>query len=105
MGPSAIAGAVVDIGTNIAVMDIDETSDAPRDSAEFIEILRCVRKTETRSYRLRAVPGGAELWRVTESDLADSQTVKESDFQSSEQVAGFLEELRRSLVAGGWREP
>ena len=86
-------------------MDIEEEPDASLDSAGFVEILRCVRKAETRSYRLRAVPGGAELWRVTESDLAEPQTVKESDFQSSEQVAGFLEELRRSLVAGGWREP
>ena len=70
----------------------------------FVEILSCVRGDETRSYRLRAIVGGAELWRVTESELVGLQSIKECDFQSSEQVAGFLEELRVSLFAGGWRE-
>jgi hypothetical protein len=78
--------------------------DGPADSEKFVEILSCVRGDETRSYRLRAIVGGAELWRVTESELAGLQSIKECDFQSSEQVAGFLEELRVSLVAGGWRE-
>jgi hypothetical protein len=85
-------------------MGIERKPDPSVDSGNDIEILRCVRGEETRRYRLRAVPGGAELWRITASD-SGLQTVKESDFQSSEQVAGFLEELRRSLVAGGWREP
>ena len=78
--------------------------DQPEDSGDFVEVLHCVRKDQSRSYMLRAVPGGAELWRVTESELAGLQSIKESDFQSSEQVAAFLEELRRSLLAGGWRE-
>lgn len=78
--------------------------DGPADPGEFVEVLSCVRGDETRSYRLHAIVGGAELWRVTESELAGLQSIKECDFQSSEQVVGFLEELRRSLVAGGWRE-
>ena len=78
--------------------------DGPADPAEFVEVLSCVRGDETRSYRLRAIVGGAELWRVTESELAGLHSIKECDFQSSEQVVAFLEELRRSLVAGGWRE-
>ena len=78
--------------------------DRPADSEKFFEILSCVRGDETRSYRLRAIVGGAELWRVTESELGGRQSIKECDFQSSEQMAGFLEELRLSLVAGGWRE-
>ena len=78
--------------------------ETPEDYESFVEILGCVRKDETRSYRLRVVPGGAELWRMTESELGGLQSVKESNFQSSEQVTGFLDELRRSLVAGGWQE-
>ena len=78
--------------------------DGPESSGDFVEVLHCVRKHEARSYMLRAVAGGAELWRVTESHLAGAESIKESDFQSSEQVTAFLEELRRSLLAGGWRE-
>jgi hypothetical protein len=78
--------------------------DGPGGPDEFVEVLSCVRRGETRSYRLRAIVGGAELWRVTESDLEGLHSIKEGDFQSSDQVAGFLEELRGSLVAGGWRE-
>ena len=81
-----------------------ESNDDLEDSEEFVEIMRCVRGDEARSYRLRAVAGGAELWRVTESDLGGLHTIKESDFHSSEQAAGFLEELRRSLIAGGWQQ-
>jgi hypothetical protein len=82
---------------------MDMGQNGPEHSEDFVEVLRCVRGDEVRSYRLRPVAGGAELWRVTTSDRAGLQAVKESDFQSSEQAAGFLEELRRSLVAGGWQ--
>ena len=78
--------------------------DVPGDLEDCIEILSCVRQQEMRTYRLRVVHGGAELWRTTESRLTGVHSVKESDFQSSEQVTGFLEDLRRSLIAGGWRE-
>jgi hypothetical protein len=71
------------------------------DSPDFHTVLRCVRGDETRTYGLLVVAGGVELWRVTESPQA-VETVKESDLASSEQTAAFLEELRRSLVAGGW---
>jgi hypothetical protein len=82
----------------------DVSQDGPENPDELFEVLHCVRKEVTRTYRLRAVAGGAELWRATESDLGGIQWVKESDFQSSEQVTAFLEELRRSLLAGGWQE-
>ena len=68
------------------------------------EVLRCVRGGETRTYELRVVPGGAELWRITESPDAEPTAVKESLFAGSEEVGKFLEELRRALIAGGWRE-
>jgi hypothetical protein len=82
----------------------DEGPQAPVDLDECVEILTCVRRNEIRVYRLRVVTGGAELWRTSQSDAGGIQSVKESDFKSSEQVTGFLEELRRSLIAGGWRE-
>ena len=44
------------------------------------------------------------MWRVTESPAGTIQSIKEGDFKSSEEVSTFLEELRRSLIAGGWRE-
>jgi hypothetical protein len=67
------------------------------------EVLRCSRGGETRTYTLRVVPGGAELWRVTESDSGGTSSIKECEFTSSEETSKFLEELRRALVAGGWR--
>jgi hypothetical protein len=67
------------------------------------EVLRCSRGGETRTYTLRVVPGGAELWRVTESDASGTSSIKECEFTSSEETSKFLEELRRALVAGGWR--
>ena len=67
------------------------------------EVLRCSRGGETRTYNLRVVPGGAELWRVTESDDSGTRSIKECEFTSSEETSKFLEELRRALVAGGWR--
>ena len=70
----------------------------------FHEVLSCHRSTETRTYNLLVVPGGAELWRVTESAAGTIQSIKEGDFKSSEEVSTFLEELRRTLIAGGWRE-
>ena len=67
------------------------------------EVLRCTRGGETRIYRLRAVPDGAELWRTTEQPGAEPQSVKECDFKGSEEASQFLEEVRRTLIAGGWR--
>ncbi len=67
------------------------------------EVLRCTRGGETRIYRLRAVSEGAELWRTTELPGAEPQSVKECDLKGSEEASQFLEEVRRTLVAGGWR--
>ncbi len=68
------------------------------------ELLRCTRGDETRIYRLRAVAGGAELWRITECPGETTRSVKESDFTDLETTSEFLEEVRRTLRAGGWRE-
>jgi hypothetical protein len=68
------------------------------------EVLRCTRGDETRIYRLRAVAGGAELWRITECPGEKTRSVKESDFSDADQTSQFLEEVRRTLKAGGWQE-
>ena len=68
------------------------------------DIFSCERGDETRTYAMRVIPGGAELWRITESPRARIQSIKEGDFKSSEEAAKFLEELRHALIAGGWRD-
>jgi hypothetical protein len=89
-------------------MDDNETPEIEWDelpnSTDSHELLRCTRRNETRTYSLREVGGGAELWRITEAPGADAQSVKEGHFKDSEQVLQFLEELRRSLIAGGWQQ-
>ncbi len=83
----------------------DEEPDEPEQLGASIdhEVLRCSRGGETRIYNLRVVPGGAELWRITETDDSGTRAIKEGEFASSEETSTFLEELRRALVAGGWR--
>jgi len=56
-----------------------------------------------RIYNLHVVESGVELWRVTESADQPSQSVKETDFTGVEAAADFLEEVERTLTAGGWR--
>ena len=68
------------------------------------EVLRCTRGDETRIYRLRVVPDGAELWRMTQSPGEKTHSVKESDFKDPETTSQFLDEVRRTLKAGGWQE-
>ena len=79
-------------------------SEGPAEPQILHEVLSCQRGAETRTYNLVVVPGGAELWRVTESPGSAIQSIKEGDFKSSEEVSAFLEELRRSLIAAGWKE-
>jgi hypothetical protein len=78
-------------------------ADRPVEPDVFHEVFSCERGTETRSYNMRVIPGGAELWRVTESTDGTIQSIKEADFRSSEEASAFLEEVRRALTAGGWR--
>src|SRR5688500_4915687 len=68
------------------------------------EVLRVTRGLETRIYNLLPVPDGAELWRVTETAGAPSRSVKETHFRDAEAAVEFLEEVRRTLKAGGWQE-
>lgn len=73
-------------------------------SSEFRELIRYERGLEERVYQLRVVPGGAELWRVTESPGEEPRSLKEADVKSIEETFELLEEIRRSLTTAGWRE-
>jgi hypothetical protein len=50
------------------------------------------------------IPGGAELWRVTERSGEPATSLKEDDFTSPDDVIRTLEDLKRRLMAGGWQE-
>jgi len=89
--------------TSNGAPDEPEEPDEPGTSTDH-EVLRCSRGGETRTYNLRVVPGGAELWRITETGDGGTSSIKECRFASSEETSRFLEELRRALVAGGWRQ-
>ena len=73
-------------------------------SRDFRELFRYVRGDELRTYKLRVIPGGAELWRMTETGGHPAAPLKEDDFTSPDQVIQTLAELKQRLKAGGWRE-
>lgn len=86
--------------------DQDPKPDAALDerpaSDDFHELARFTRGQETRVYRLRPARDGAELWRLT--DTADDTTsVLETKFLNTTEALEFLEELDRTLRAGGWK--
>jgi hypothetical protein len=72
-------------------------------SRDFRELFRYQRGDELRIYQLRVIPGGAELWRMTERTGEAAASLKEDDFTSPD-VIRTLEELKRRLKAGGWQE-
>ena len=77
----------------------DQLDRSPRD----VEMFRYQRGDAVRVYCLRVVPGGTELWRVTERAGQPPSAVKEEDFNRADVAALFLNEVERSLTAGGWR--
>ena len=72
-------------------------------STRDVEMFRYQRGDDVRVYCLRVVPGGTELWRVTERAGQPPSAVKEEDFNRADVAALFLNEVERSLTAGGWR--
>ncbi len=74
------------------------------EAVDFYDIAQFGRSGETRTYRLRMLVGGAELWRISETPGEPDQTIKERHFNNAEETGKFLEEMRRALRAGGWRE-
>jgi hypothetical protein len=73
-------------------------------STDFHDVGEFTRGDETRVYRLRVVPDGAELWRITEAPGERSKSIKETFLRTSEEAGAFLEEMQRALTAGGWRQ-
>jgi hypothetical protein len=73
------------------------------DETTIHEVFRYSRGDEVRIYSFHVLPGGTELWRVTErpGELPDS--VVETSFTRAQDAAQFLEEVTRALIAGGWR--
>jgi hypothetical protein len=69
-----------------------------------IELMRYQRGEETRTFNLRVVPNGAELWRVTERPGQSPRPVKECLLDNPDDAFEFLEEVRRTLIVGGWQE-
>jgi hypothetical protein len=67
------------------------------------EAFRYRRGDAVRIYSLHVVTDGVELWRVTETAGQPRQSVKETDFRGVEAAADFLDEVERTLTAGGWR--
>jgi hypothetical protein len=72
-------------------------------SADLRELFRYQRRGEIRVYSLRIVSTGAELWRITEQPQERASSVKEADLKSSEEALEAIEDIERSLSAGGWR--
>jgi hypothetical protein len=73
-------------------------------STEVRELFRCTRGEQVRIYNLRIVPGGAELWRITEILGQPPHALKEADLKNADEAMELLEEIGRALKAGGWRE-
>jgi hypothetical protein len=70
---------------------------------EFRPLLQYMRGDETRVYNVRVVAEGAELWAVTEAVGKVPRSVKEGLFTNAAEALEFLDEVHRTLVAGGWR--
>jgi hypothetical protein len=73
-------------------------------STDAREILRYKRGEETRIYNLRSVSDGAELWRVTELPGEPASSLRECLLKTPEEAAELLEEVRRTLIVGGWEQ-
>jgi hypothetical protein len=73
-------------------------------SRDFRDLFCYQRGDELRIYKLRVIPGGAELWRTTERIGEAASSLKEDDFTSADEVIQTLEDLKRRLKAGGWQE-
>jgi hypothetical protein len=71
---------------------------------EFRPLLQYRRGDETRVYNVLVVADGAELWAVTEALGRVPRSVKEGLFTNAAEALEFLEEVHRTLLAGGWRE-
>ena len=67
------------------------------------ELFRYTRGLDVRTYVLRVGPGATELWRLTAAPGQPSQSTMETSLAGADEAAAFIEEVQRTLTAGGWR--
>jgi hypothetical protein len=67
------------------------------------EVFRYARGMQVRVYVLRVGDGATQLWRITEQAGQPTASIMETAFSGAEEAAAFLEEVERTLTAGGWR--
>ena len=75
-----------------------------RQLGAFHDVGRFTRGLDVRTYRLRVVSGGAELWMTMETPGRQPESIMETHFDSSDEAGEFLEEMLRALKGGGWSE-
>ncbi len=80
----------------------DEQDETPK-AAAFPELARYHRADVYRVYELRPVKDGAELWRITSAPDCEPAAIRETTLRSTEEAVEFLEEIERTLRAGGWK--
>ena len=68
------------------------------------EVFRYWRGDVVRIYNLHTGAGRTALWRVTHEPGQPPNSVMETDFATADECATFLQEVERTLRAGGWRE-
>jgi hypothetical protein len=72
------------------------------ESTDFLHVATFTRGSQTRTYRLRRLSKGAELWRLTESADKPAESIRECHFNDTQEATAFLQEVERTLRAGGW---
>jgi hypothetical protein len=80
-------------------LDGMDGEDEPSDG----EVFRFCRGGDVRSYRLRVVCGGVELWRFTVRSGTPEISIMEEHFNSADVAVQYFGEIERTLRAGGWR--
>jgi hypothetical protein len=83
----------------------DKPSEDQRYSpGDFRDVFQYRKGDELRTYSVRVIPNGAELWRFTERGGQAPESLKEDDFTSPGEGAKTLQELEQRLRAGGWKK-
>ena len=68
------------------------------------ELLRYVKSGRSRVYQLRSLADHSELWVVTSQGKKGSTERKLATLDESDDLEGFVEEMRKELRLGGWSE-
>lgn len=68
------------------------------------ELLRYVKSGRSRVYQLRSRDDRSELWVVTSQGEKGITQRKLATLDESDDLEGFVEEMRKELRLGGWAE-